>query len=224
MKKIVNLILISILCLVATDMHAQSGDVFHNRRFSIGLEPLFLIDGGLGLDFEIRLKESRNWLNLRLAGYGLPDYDSDRTLYYYTENYTLSSGFDNFRSYSGFGVQASYKSFFFRDVFYWGGGLSYNYYDVSYYTETYRPFEEEGMTFYKYYQGEESQYFNKIYPFLSLGVRTPSRKRFFVEGYITTGYSHSFYNEQRDAYDRNIFSFGYRGVTMTFGGRLGWQF
>lgn len=225
MKKISILIMtICIVCIVVTEAKAQTEDVFNNRKITIGWEPLSTMDGGLRVDVEMRLKKSRNWLNLQLTCYGLSDRDFNGEADYYTNNVTFTSGFQKFRSYSGFGVQAMYKSFFFRDIFFWGGGINYHYFDVSYYDETYKPFVEDGLTFYKYFRGNESQYFNKIYPFLSTGVRSSSRKHFFVEGYIKLGYSYSFYNEEKKAYNKNFLSFGHRGVTMDLGGRIGWQF
>lgn len=222
MKNIKYLILISVVCIMVTNLKAQTDDAFKNKKIAIAWEPLHLIDGGIGVDFEMRLKETRNWLNLRLTGYYLPSYSPDSDNY---EDYmTSSSGFEEFDGYSGFGAKATYKSFFSRSAFYWGGGLSYNYYDVSYYTQSYRSYKEDGMTFYKYYQGKESQHFNKIYPFLTIGARSAWRKQFVSEIYVTAGYSHGFYNEQKKAYNRNFLGFGHRGMAMTLGWRMGFQF
>lgn len=224
MKNVGYLILISLFCMASTEINAQREDVFSNRKFSVAVEPLLLFDAGMGVDVEMRLKETNSWLNLRLTGNRLSRSDADLSNDFMSNYMTMNSAFEEFHSYSGFGVRATYKNYYLRDEFYWGAGIGYNYFDVSYYAETYKPFVEDGMTFYRFYQGKETQYFNKIYPFITTGVRSPSHRKIFVEGYITVGYSYSYYNETKKAYNKNFFSFGHRGVAMSFGGRVGWQF
>lgn len=225
MKQILWMAMVSWIGLQSAVAQSQGIREEKQRNYTIGLHPSLFIDGGLSLEVEKRLGDTKKWLGVRLTGYSLP-YEEPSPHYYWgsREWQTIQSGGEYFNRQSGVGLRLSYKQFFHKEMLYWGGGLNYSYFDITYQSEGYEPFEEDGLTFYRYRAGDTRQYFNKLNPFLSFGIQSPLRKRFFIDGFLTLGYSHSFYKSDRKAFDDTIFGFGYRGVTLGIGGRVGWSF
>lgn len=222
--KTIRTALLGLLCLISMTTYAQAYGEPAPKNFSIASEVISFFNAGFNLDFEMRLKGSNNWLNLRLTGHFIPDY-SERGYYYDVNEWkTLYSGSDRFSELSGMGIDFTYKRTFWEDKLYCGAGFGYHYFDVLYWREEYEPFIEDGLTFYEYRQGYRSQYFNKINPFLTIGIRTPLHKGFFIEGFLSPGYTYSFYDKNRKSFDSTMFSFGHRGFSLGVGARIGWAF
>lgn len=198
-------------------MSAQEG-----YKYSIGVQPLYLVNGGLRLDFEKRLKNPQHLLQASVIGYLLPERDDP---YEHWESLLVDDDYD-VNKLTGGGLALDYKYFPFpkANFLYFSGGLSYHYFDVRYDGYEYFKYVEDGMTFYEPRFGEIKQTFNKVGGNVCFGIQTTNRRPFFVDGYIGVGYSHSFYDENKYHIGNNMFTVGYRGVTFVTGIRIGYRF
>lgn len=185
-------------------------------RYTIAVQPLILSNGGLKIDFEKRLKQSKNWLQLGLTGFYRPRYKGDHDGW---ENF--NSDFDPLNKYNGFGVDVNFKHFFGSNFFWWSAGLGYTYHEVYYNTWGYDSYKEEGLTFYEYVEKEQRQVFNKVYPNISIGIQSSLRRLFFIDAFLGLGYAHSFYDKGKRAFDDNMFGYGFRGMRCHGGVRIG---
>ena len=216
-------IFITIFCIVASytcDSFAQDAQKKTMRKYTVGLYPLSTIDGGLTVDFEKRMKDTRNWGKVKLSGYYAPTIEDNSNFEYWS----FLSGNEDYRGLKGGGLEIGYKSFFHKEIFYWAGGLHYNYYNVTYRHHGYEPFVADDMTYYQYLISYKDQQFNKIGASLYLGVQTPLNARFICDGYLSLGYVRSFYDKNKAAFDSTILSFGHSGFTIWTGIRVGLSF
>ena len=191
-------------------------------NYSIGVQPLYLFNTGLRIDFEKRLKDPRQMLQVSAIGYLLPKRDEP---YEYWETLLVEDHY-NVNKLLGGGLALDYKYFPFRlaNFLYFSGGLSYHYFDVRYDGFKFISYQEDGMTFYEPQWGEIKQVFNKVGGNVLFGLQTAPHRRVFVDGYIGIGYTHSFYDEDKHHIDDNMFNVGYRGVTFVTGIKIGYRF
>lgn len=220
MKIHYKLILLLCFTISALNAMAQKQDGAEKLpKYTISTEIFTLASGGLRLDFEKQLSSPKDWLQIHVNGYYLPyrnnKWDSWETLQSDSEPIDKLNG-------AGFGI--AYKSFFYKDIIYYRAGVSYNHYRVKYSGYDYISFVEDGLTYYTYEEREWKQVFNKILPSLSLGIQSSLSNKIFFDAYAGVAYSASFYDKDKYAFDDNIFGYGYRGVTMTGGIRVGFAF
>ena len=223
MKKTTRTILwLSLFCFFSAPSFSQQEET-PQKNYAIGWHPFTLFDMGLSVDFDMRVKNTNDWLCLRLTGYygGKSDPDDE----YYSSWISSASGWKEYSALSGLGVELAYKRYFSKNLYYYGLGVGYHYFDVSYLRDRYVPFEEKGLTYYSYKRNHpESQYFNRIKPSLLLGFRSPVSKNPYVEGFVSLSYAYSFYDANKKPYNNTMYGFGYRGMTFGVGGKIGWSF
>ncbi|MDR3219872.1 MAG: hypothetical protein LBU22_13025 [Dysgonamonadaceae bacterium] len=187
-------------------------------RYGFSIEPLYLYNGGLRINAEKRLTE-KEWFELNITPYYLPlaEYDYD-----YGAWYTINSGFEYFSKLQGIGVGGSYK-YYFSPLFFINPGVSYTFYKVKYSDTDFYPYQEDGLTYYSFERRQLSQIFNKFNLSFYIGGRTPFKRSFFVEYFVGAGQSFSSYKSGKKTFDDTMFGFGYTGLYLTTGVKLGFN-
>lgn len=218
-KTILKIFTLAISLLAGPLLIAQ--DTISYPQYTVAIQPFYLADGGLRFDFEKQLGSPKQWLQLGIAGYYLSDKSNNPGDYWET----ISSGGDNIMSLKGAGIWINRKAFIPSSRFvYISGGLSYKYLDVGYTGRGYIPYIEDGMQFYEYSDYKDNQVFNKVTGSLCLGLQTSLRYRIILDTYLGLGYTYSFYDEDKPSFNHDMFGYGYRGVTLIGGIRLGVTF
>lgn len=215
-------LIILILCLgFVSNANAQKKKLNMDNfpKYTLAIQPFYMYNGGLRLDFEKQLDNPRNWLQLNIAGYYLPMRENS---YEYWE--TPNSDFDNFSGLKGGGIGAAYKSIFYGTGIYYSAGLNYAHYRVSYPSFEFVKYQEDGLTFYEGRETTINQIFNKFTSSLCIGVQSSLNRTFFFDTYLGLGYSYSFYDKNKWAMNDNPWSFGHRGFHLTGGIRFGVAF
>jgi hypothetical protein len=181
-------------------------------RYAISLEPLYIANCGLRMNFEYRPAKKHS-LELSLMPYYFPGDDDDYG------NIIANSTFDDFYSLAGLGAGFGYK-YYFASLFFISPNISYTRYNVKYHGLEYNQFEEDGLKYYYYGKTLVKQSFDKFTACITLGSRTPYRRAFFIEYYAGIGLAHSIYDTNKKAYDELMFGYGYSGVYLTTGIKL----
>ncbi len=190
-------------------------------KYTIAWQPFHMFDGKLKLDFEKQLNSPKNWLQISLSG----SYLSMKAPLYNSYSWsTFQSNFDDFSKLNGFGGGIAYKSIFYSTCFYYSIGVNYAHNRVRYYDYDYFPYIEDDLSFYEYRKNLQRQIFNKLSTSICLGIQSNLNRTFFFDVYLGFGYSHSFYDESKRAFDDESLGFGYRGVFPSGGVRLGITF
>lgn len=240
-------IIMLILLASATGMQAQQNNYNHvhylkkppkinwmspnqegQHRYTIAVHPFYLANKGLKVDFEMELKEPGQWLQIQAIGRYTGLYSDD---YFIGERYdlykngweTIESGSTTFAKMNGAGVGVAFKSMFQPNGWYFSVGLSFNYYNVFYSGYGYIPYQEDGLIFYKKDLGNQNTKFFKPGFDFNIGKQVALTKNLFLDGFLGLGYDYSFYDRKVEPrYDSGIFSYGYRGFTLSGGFRIGW--
>jgi hypothetical protein len=201
-------------------------------QWTISFEPQYLLNASFRLNLEKRLNK-KDWLELNLTGYKLPhsdDEDEDIAFLpfhtydwdgYGTMFQTLGSDGDPFLGMSGLGIGLSYKHYF-TSIWYIGGSVSYNYFDIEYEDTGFHKYAtEHDLTYYSYEQTDLRQYINKVGGNIRVGIHPTFEHVFSVEPYVGIGYERSFSDKDKKAFDKTMFGYGYTGVFLLVGVKLG---
>ena len=219
--KIKIIAIAALLIVLANTRHAVAQEADSKLyNYSIGVQPLYFLNGGMRIDLEKRLND-RQILQVGAIGYLLPERDDSG----YWDSLLLD-GYASVNKLTGAGLALDHKWFLFPRVsfMYLSAGVSYNYYNMKYNGTKHVSYMEDGLTFYETRYGEITQVFNKIGGNTCFGIQTPLRRPFYVDGYVGLGYSHSFYDENKLYFNANMFNVGYRGITFVMGARVGYRF
>jgi hypothetical protein len=201
-------------CATAQDVH---NDIFYRNNISV--QPLYVFNQGVRIDYERQLHNPYHWLQVSTKGYFMNDkYDQGLM--------TLLFDDDRIEKLKGAGAELNYKYFFLKKrILYVSAGVSYSYFHTQQYDSYFTDFHEDGLTFYRSEYSMQTQEFNKMGFNTCFGVQSSPRKRFFVDGYVGFGYSHSFYDKNKYYPDTdNINGLSYSGPTFTTGLRIGIRF
>ena len=196
-------------------------------HWAVSVSPYYLLNGGLGLNLEKKIRPN-HWVELNLTGYHLsrPDKQTIRTFFGIYNSYdgflVPNADFDYISGLSGLGVGTTYKYYFFRN-FMVHTAFSYNWYDVKYTSYNYSPYTEDGLTYYEYMWGDVHQSFHKLRLLVAVGVRSAFKRALFAEPYVGLGCTYSFYDENKRAYNETVFGYGYRGLYLTTGIKIGFN-
>lgn len=227
-------ILLLVVALTVSTSFASAQEEYSREyvlpKYTIAVQPLYLFNGGLRADFEKQLDSPGKWLQFHVSGFILPekeiDYQNYRTHYYYYDNSwgTFNSNFNDILGLYGFGLGSAYKYLFKHSSFYFSAGLNYNFYNVTYANYGLESFVEDGMTFYEYRYSPAVQNFHKFRPNANIGIQSSLSNLVFYDFYIGLGYAYSLYDKSKKAFDSTIFGYGYRGLTISGGFRIGVTF
>lgn len=223
MKKII--LLLSALVVMSTLCAQKKKEKYYNYnivpKYTISVQPTYLASSGLRLDFEKQLGSTMQWLQLSATGYYAPKYDH---IGYNDGWLTFNTNYDEpIQSLKGGGIGAAYKSFFkSQNYFYYSVGLYYTHYSVDVKIYDYHKFIDDGLTYYKYEGKIEDLNYDKINTNLNIGMQTRLDQTIFIDFYMGVGYSYSFRNS--DYFSDNMFEYGYRGMQVVGGFRIGFAF
>ena len=235
MRKRIYLLFVA-LWMVAPPLFAQYPSVSRSERglllqkkYTVAIQPMQLVcNNALRLDFEMRLGNGPGWLQFSPSAY-YADKGNNRYYYngeYYYRDYNNHGFRESFSILKGGGMEVNYKSFInpIRSL-YMAYGLSYNYFDISYYggRERWTDYIEDGLPYhqYDYIYGYIHQYINRISANCYFGYQVPSQWKFLFDMFVGLSYRHSFSDKSKDAFNAYPFSYGYTGFVWMTGVRFG---
>jgi len=196
----------------------------YKNAFSI--EPLYLFNNGLRLNYERQLVTPKHWLEGSLIGYVVDYRNTDRDMY--LSNGSYNTWFLNSRDISNawsLGTEINYK-YYLRPFLYLSAGGAYSHTAVTDETATFRKFKEDDLTFYEHVWGKQTQRFDRVACNLRLGFQSKYYRRVVVGGYIGFTFTHSFFNPRNDddyASEDDITDLRYSGMLPHIGFRLGFR-
>lgn len=214
MKKHIYLLVIGSLLLAGWNIETKAAEP-EFPKYVLSTKPLLLFDGEYKLSLEKALNNPQHWLGAGISFFYLPD-KADKV--WETRN---TIDFDDLESLKGFGLDASYKYYFFRNIMYVGSDINYSHYRTKYSGFYTHRFEEDGLVFYEQKRGKIKEDLDKLAVNAYFGVGTPIARKFFVDTYIGIGYSKNL--NKNPMYD-SIFGFGYTGFYPVLGARIGMTF
>ena len=220
-----NLFILLCFCYLFPWSEVNAQDKQKMPQYAVSVEPLHLINGGLRLNLE-KKGDQNDWLEMSLTGYLLPHRDMqaihrnwwDQDIGGYS---TANTDFDWISGLHGLGAGAAYKHYFPGTHCMISTGLSYNWYNVEYPGYDFQRYVEDGLPLYHYTLIYEHQSFQKLAVHVTGGIRTFFRHKFFMEFYGGIGYTHSFYDSNKRNFNDTMFGYGYRGVYLTAGVKIG---
>jgi len=233
MKKLLYLSLL--ICTSALQVHAQRASVeTDNRRyahtqksFTVAVQPMQFYNNSIRYDFEVRLGKGPGWLQFGPAFYYKPYSDREKPGYYYEdrEYYRHWFNFDLHEPFSGLkggGLDLNYKHFLDpRRSFYFAVGLSYANFNIKYWARAWDEFTEDGLQYLEYKEAYRTQQIER-YGFNNfIGFQIPTRSAFLFD--VFSGYALRFASsdENKPAFDRYMYSYGYSGIVFLMGFRIG---
>ncbi len=211
------------------------------QRYTIAVNPFYLISGGLKFDFEYELKTGK-WIQTSLIGYYAPDRENENSYWwgdgYGNNRYSFVSGFDNYYSMWGVGASALYKHVWSRRGWYYSTGITLEYFNVKQMRSGYKPYQEEGLAGLYFYEASISPYamsFVKPTATFNFGKHIAIAPVCFLDLYIGVGFSYSIYDQDKhfghiSDYDGEIYyepeydgmyGFARRGFVFNAGFRFG---
>lgn len=182
------------------------------QRYTVSVQPLYLLKHGLKFDFEKELRKEKKWLQIGVMGYYTPHKDGN-------ERETLASSYDGYNKMIGGGLSVAYKTMLGRRGFHYNFGLLYNFYNVDYEKTGYLRFVENGLTFYEYGAYGVNKKFHQPAAFINIGKHMALSRHVFVDMFMGLGFMYSFQSGERVYKD--YCGFGYRGFYFNGGVRLG---
>ncbi len=197
-------------------------DTDTQRRYTIAIQPIELLNFGLMLDFELELDKGK-WLQLNLTGHYAPQYDfarykGDYVVYPYKGGWSNFLNQDYFERLGGIGFGAAYKRIFSQGGWYWSAGIYLNYYDVTeWILDDYGP---SGHTHIN--KSIRSRIFK--YGFnINIGKHFALSRNLFLDTYIGLGLEGAHSDGLRLNWKASMLSFRYSGVYVSSGLRIGWM-
>ncbi len=208
------------------------------QRYTVAVNPFYLVNSGLKFDFEYELGKPGRWIQTSLIGYIAPHREGSnywRGGYDGNNRSTFNSGLDYFHNMWGIGTSAMYKHMWHRRGWYFNTGLVLEYYSVGRIEESYTPYVEDGLRFYRTGSSLYKKSFVKPTAQFNIGKHMAISRMCFFDMYIGVGFSYSIYNRGRyfgdsenyygysyyDYYYHGVYGFARRGFSITGGFRFG---
>ena len=235
MKKVCYLLFLS-LGVAIMQVHAQdtSGNTENKRyamsqkKFTFGIQPLQAFNNGLRYDFEIRLGNGPGWLQFGPAFYyNVPSTGSGNHNYYYEgKNYHRDwlnlQWREPYSELKGVGLDINYKHFLdARRSLYIAAGLSYARFDIKYRTKAWKDYIEDGLAYLEYAEAYRFQQIDRFGVNNFIGYQIPARSAFLFDVFGGYAVRFSFSDEDKPAFDNDMFSYGYSGIVALIGFRIG---
>ena len=223
------------LSMIALYVHAQqpSDDPNYARyarsqkKYTFTVQPLYLLSGGLKFDFEMRMGNGPDWLQFSPSVYYWNRDLDDKDYIYYGKildrfDFWPTSIHRPFSKLRGVGLDVNYKRFInARRSFYTATGLSYAHYNIKYWGFAGYDYIEDGLPYYGYEYGLQTQHINRIGANWYFGTRIPTRQAFVLDLFWGLGYRHAFSEKNKPAFDDNFLTYGWTGLSFQAGIKLG---
>ncbi len=217
MKKVPYLQLIIILVFLSINGIAQTDTV---RTTLVSGTPQYLINKGLRIDVEKRLKNPRHWIQLvpqlyvDVKGIDARDYDSG-----YEKEYDKMYGV---------GLEVNHKMFlkeYSRPMgSYVSYGMNYQHFGIQFKGAEWEPALVDGMQQFVYTEKDAKQSIDKIGANLVVGYQNEFVDYVYWDIFIGLGFRCSFYNSESAEtrhLDYYLWDYGYSGTLLTGGFKLG---
>lgn len=235
MKKIVYLLMLAVGLTTNHSFAQKPADgtsvkpyALTQKKFTVTAQPLQIFNWCLRHDFDIRLGDSPNWLQFGLSVYYRPLKNNDNYYYegneYYNRYYWNAGWFrEPFSELRGYGLDINYKRFLdARRSLYFAAGLSYSRLDIKYKGWFWKDYLEDGLQYSKYIRDFNTQQITRQGFNLFFGHKIPNRRSFVFDLFWGFAYRRSFLaDKNKPAFDRGMFSYGYTGIVLLSGIRVG---
>jgi len=228
MKK-VHFLIISSIVIVAMQAQAQDpSGITENKRYALTqkkatftIQPLQFFSHSLRLDFEARLGKGAGWLQLGPAIYLGVD-DRDVPIYYYDGKKYHESEFslhlrEPYAELFGGGLDLNYKYFFnARRSLYVAAGVSIAGFNLQYLSREY--LDDDKTQYNEVYNDQhiDRKAFNNF-----IGYQIPTRSTFIFDMFVGYTFRISKCDKNKPSFDDFWYSYGYNGVVVQTGFRIG---
>ncbi|MDR1895404.1 MAG: hypothetical protein LBR10_01270 [Prevotellaceae bacterium] len=206
-----------ILSFITITVSAQEEKLPHlEMQYTAAMQPMYLFNSGIRLDFEKRIKRSPSWLQISPSVYWVPKDDE--------YNSYLMSG-EELSGLFGIGLDLNYKYFFNpKESFYVAAGCTYTHYRINYRGDIWNSYTEYDLTYHTHEYGNAKQNINRAGLNTYIGYQIPT-PYFLFDMYVGLGYRLSFRSDKfGERFDSSMISPGYRGVMFLTGVRFGCKF
>ena len=233
MRKSLYLFVLAV-CIFASHAHAQEQIenarppryLSTQKKYTFAIQPFQLFNNCWRSDFEIRLGDGPGWLQLGPTIY-YANHEKDKPDHFYdSQNYDEHNFREPFSKLKGGGLDVNYKRFLnARRSFYMASGLSYTYFDINFYGAVgkWNDYIEDSLPYHEYIYtvGYHSQYINRLSINQYFGFQPATRSAFLFDMFWGLSYRHCFMDKDKPAFNKASFSYGYSGLAIMMGIRLG---
>ncbi len=206
------------LTLLGMELSANRSTV-SAQSVSVAIQPIFILNNAGKIDVELQPAKSRFGYILTAELYG--GTIKDKPTFSIDEN-TPS---DKLRG-AGIGISQKYKFKDDRSSPYIAYGLTYRYQEIAIETEAFYAYQENGFTYYGYGPVNKNLVISSGMASAVFGYQK-LEDDFVYDFYFGAGYKTQFKNTDFDglrSYDRNQYSYAYKGPLMLVGLKIGFQF
>jgi len=203
------------------------------KKYTFAVQPLQFFNRALRLDFEMRLGDGPGWLQFGPAAYYInrdineeqyPRYYYDGNDYFfpYDEYYYFFSFREPFSKVTGAGLDVNYKRFVDpQRSFYFAGGLSFTRFKIDYWGLQWKNYIEDGVQYYTCTTGLNSKTIDRLGINAFLGYQIPYPSLSLFDIFWGFAYRTPISNKGTPKFSDNMFSFGYSGMVVMTGFRVG---
>ena len=202
------------------------------KKITFAIQPFPFINNCLRSDIEIRLGNGPGWLQFGPTIYYANDEKDKPDHFYDGKHYKYEYGMFSFREpYSklkGGGLDINFKWFLNANrSFYMATGLSYTYFDITYYGAygRWNDYIEDGLPYHEYIYttGYQNQHINRVSINQYWGYQVPTQSAFLFDFFWGVSYRHCLMDKDKPSFNQSPFSYGYSGPTFMTGIRLGFK-
>ena len=189
------------------------------QSVSVAIQPIFILNNAGKIDVELQPATSRFGYILTAELYG--GTIKDKPTFSIQEN----AASDKLRG-AGIGISQKYKFKEDRSSPYIAYGLTYRYQEINIETEGVYPYQENGLTYYGYGPYNKNLIISSGMASAVFGYQK-IEDDFVYDFYFGAGYKTQFNNTDFDglrSYNRNQYSYAYKGPLMLAGLKIGFQF
>ena len=196
------------------------------KRFIFAGEPLQWFNWAWRFDIEMRLGKGPGWLQFGPALYYRNDNNSNY-YYDYWNNYIDYEWNENilrepFSKLRGAGLDVNYKRFINHSrTFYCAAGLSYTQLKIEYRGMKWDYYIEDGLQYYEYMPDTQTQNINRMGINTYIGQQIDTRSGLHIDLFWGFGVRISDSEKDKPAFNESMFSYGYSGVVLLTGVRIG---
>ena len=197
------------------------------KKVTFAIQPLQLFNNGLRYDIDVRLGDGPGWLQFGPAFYYVPENNRNSSNYYYDgrnyyRNDLMFQWREPYTELTGAGIDLNYKHFLdARRSFYFALGLSYTQFNVKYRSRDWTEYIEDGLKYLEYGEGYNKQKIDRFGFNNFFGFQIPTRSAFLFDMFWGYAVRYSLYDEDKPAFNRDMFSYGYSGFVVLVGFRIG---
>jgi len=194
---------------------------------SLSIEPLYMLNDGLRLNYERQLNNPNNCLEISAIGYFPSGPHSMKNVWFYGSSLSDGTTYYDILDAWGAGLDLTYN-YYLKSFLYVSGGIFYRHHAAKYESDYIYEVVDEGGFSYLTSNGQSvTRWFShdRTGYFLRMGFQSKSTHKFLVGGYFGLGYSYSF-GSNKLVPDGGIgpFSINQRGAYFLLGFKVGLRY